>query len=499
VTSAVKLLGFLVGIIVAGFLVVPRLIRFVVRLESPETLLVVSVGLCFGLVLVAEQLGYSVALGAFLAGSLIAESGHAEPIERLVAPLRDVFGAVFFVSVGMLFDPGAVAEHWAAILVLTVVVIVGKSASVASGALLVGIDLRTSVRAGLSLGQIGEFSFLIAAAGVANNAVGNFLYPVAIAVSVLTTFTTPWLIGVSDRVAASVDRRLPHRVQTFLGLYGSWLGGLRGRRRDRDEAPVRRAAQMILIDVAAIATIVIAASSFAEQIAAELALRRELGRALVVIAAILLSLPFFIGLFRSTRALARTLAAKAFPAPEGRSDTAAAPRKALHLALRLASVLLIGALLLALTQPFVPAPYGALVVFVALAVVGVAFWRSARELEEHVRAGAQQVLDTLKRQSAPAPEPLSSRDELLAAFGRVTPLRLAEGDPAVGKTLTELALRSATGVTVVAIGGRPEGIVAPTGRERLRAGDILALVGPEETIRAAVGMLAGKPADDPGR
>ncbi|NEH33225.1 cation:proton antiporter domain-containing protein, partial [Rhizobium ruizarguesonis] len=154
-----------VGLVGIGLFVVPRLMRAITKLQRPETTLVSSVGICFAGALLAQTFGYSVALGAFLAGSLVAESGEGKEIEHLVQPVRDLFGAVFFVSVGMLIDPALIREHWAAIAVLTGVVVVGKILSVSLGAFFTGNGTRTSVQAGLSLSQIGEFSFIIAGLG----------------------------------------------------------------------------------------------------------------------------------------------------------------------------------------------------------------------------------------------------------------------------------------------------------------------------------------------
>src|SRR6185436_3775393 len=204
-----KLAGFLALLLVGGMLIVPRLMRAVVRLHSNETTVVAAVGLSFAFALLARWMGYSVALGAFLAGALVAESGAAKMIEHRIEPVRDVFAAVFFVSVGMLIDPLLVWQNLPAVLVLTAVVIVGNLVGVSVGTFIAGFGVRTSVQAGLSLGQIGEFSFIIAGVGVSLGAVRPFLYPIAVAVSVLTALTTPWLIRGSGRFAAFVDRRLP--------------------------------------------------------------------------------------------------------------------------------------------------------------------------------------------------------------------------------------------------------------------------------------------------
>src|SRR4029078_13628147 len=149
-------------------------------------------------------------------------------IEHRIEGVRDMFAAVFFVSVGMLIDPRLVWENRWAVLVLTFLVIAGKLVGVTVGAFVAGNGGRTSVQAGLSMAQIGEFSFIIAGLGVAQGATRSFLYPVAVAVSALTTLTTPFLIRSSGRVASFVDGRLPHSLQTYAALYGAWVGGLRG-------------------------------------------------------------------------------------------------------------------------------------------------------------------------------------------------------------------------------------------------------------------------------
>src|SRR5256714_7080319 len=173
--TAVRLVMFLAPLIGFGILTVPRAIRAVQKLGRPETTLVASIGICFAAAVLALSFGYSVALGAFIAGSLIAESGHEAEISHLVRPVRDMFAAIFFVSVGMMIDPTALTEHWRAVLALTVAVIFGKVLAVTVGAFLAGHGRRTAMKAGLSLAQIGEFSFIIASVGVASNVIGGWV------------------------------------------------------------------------------------------------------------------------------------------------------------------------------------------------------------------------------------------------------------------------------------------------------------------------------------
>lgn len=272
-----------------GLLVVPSAVRAINRLERPETTVVASIGFCFAVSLLAHELGYSVALGAFIAGSLIAESGQAKQIEHLVQPVRDVFAAIFFVSVGILIDPNVLLQHWPAIAALTAVVIVGKIIGVFLGGFLTGNGVHTSVKAGLSLAQIGEFSFIIAALGLKLNATGQLLYPVAIAVSVITTLSTPWLIKVSGPAADFVERKLPRPIQTFVSLYNRWLPGSRHRAGDAAEqagilAPPTSAVQALLPGLGEPSPVALAPSSVAiGQSLAQLNLRGLTGATVLAI------------------------------------------------------------------------------------------------------------------------------------------------------------------------------------------------------------------------
>jgi CPA2 family monovalent cation:H+ antiporter-2 len=491
-----KLALFLLAMLIVGFLVVPRAIRAVSRLESQETLLVSSVGLCFGLALLAEKLGYSVALGAFIAGSLVAESGRARQIEHLIVPLRDLFAAVFFVSVGMMVDPAVLLEHWPVILALTVIVVAGNFWFVSLGSFLSGAGLRTSVRAGMSLAQIGEFSFIIAGVGVTSGAIGSFLYGIAVAVAVLTTFTTPWLVRASERAALLVERRLPGPLQTFATLYETWLATLR---KSPDEprrgSRVRRLVRVLAIDGAVItAFVVVVAVSWpwlAAILSEYLGLPRVAALLVIVAGATVLAMPFALGVLRGARKLGMLLATSALPAQEpGKVDLAAAPRKAFVLTLQLSIILLIGIPILAVTQPFLPLFYGLPILLVVVIALGFGLWRSTANLEGHVRAGAEVVLELLRSQSEEEQPELGALEKLLPGLGPMTAHRLAGDSPAVGKTLASLNLRGSTGATVLAILRQDGGAVIPTGQETLAPGDVLALTGTTEAVTAARALLA---------
>ncbi|MBS0209740.1 MAG: cation:proton antiporter [Planctomycetes bacterium] len=499
VWTVARLVAFLVALVGVGLLIVPRAFRQIAALRRPETMLVASVGFCFTIALLAQWAGYSVALGAFLAGALVAESGRAHEIEHLVRPVRDMFAAIFFVAVGMLLDPALIAAHWLAVVVLTVVVVLGKFIGVAVGAFLTGYSIRTSVQAGMSLAQIGEFSFIIAGVGLALGATDTFLYPVAVAVSAITTLLTPWLIRASTPVAEFIDRRLPKPLQTFAALYGSWLEQFRATPHEPSMwQRLRRLIGLLLIDAGLLGGVLIG-SALAMQhsqawIQDRFAAPDYVARIVVIVTCILVSAPFCFGIARCAQSLGKLLATEALPAAAaGKLDLAAAPRQALVLTFQLAIVLLVGVPLVAVTQPFLPPFGGAALLAAVLCVMILGFLRSAAQFQGHVRAGSQMIAEFLS-QHAPAStdgakdDALATLDRLLPGMGTPTAVRLEAGSPAVGKSLRQLNLRGLTAATVLAIARGNEGIL-PTGKEELMEGDVLALAGTHESIAAARQLL----------
>ncbi len=216
-----KLAFFLVLWIVVGIYVIPLLLRWAKKLMNDETLLVVALGLCFGMVVIAAKTGFSAAFGAFIMGSILAETIEAEHIEHLVKPVKDLFGAIFFVSVGMMVDPAMIGQYWLPILVITLTVILGQLFFATTGVLLSGQSLKTAMQCGFSLTQIGEFAFIIATLGISLGVTGSFLYPIVVAVSVVTIFLTPYMIRLAEPAYGFVYKHLPDRVQSFLDNYAA--------------------------------------------------------------------------------------------------------------------------------------------------------------------------------------------------------------------------------------------------------------------------------------
>ena len=501
--TVAHVLVVLVALVAGGYLVLPRAIRAVARLASAETLLVSSVGSAFALALLAESLGLSVALGAFLAGNLIAEARRGEQVEHLVRPVRDMFAAIFFVAVGMTVEPAALLTYWPAVLLFLAVVVVGKVGSVLIGGVLSGHSVRTSIQTGLSLTSLGEFSFLFVALGAQQGAMEPSLVPVVISVATLTAFLGPLFMRLSEPVALAVERRLPHAVQTFVTLYDTWLARLRARRRT-GRSPARRLVLVLALDGLLLAGLVAGTSLTHEPL--RLLVHERLGwdetpaRWLVAVAVLVVALPLVLGLVAASRRLGALLAEQALPpAPAGRADFGAAPRRALLVGLQLGVLLAVLVPALALTQPFVPVLSGAPILILLVAIVGVSFWRSATDLQAHVRAGAEVILEAL-RQAGPADDKREVAaltapqvEQLLPGLGSVAEVHVAAGMRADGATLRQLDLRGRTGATVVAVQRGEDCLASPGGATRLQTGDILAVAGTREALSAATELLRSPP------
>ncbi len=496
----VRLAVVLALFLIFGMLVVPRAVRLVVALRHQEMLVVGAVGLCFGLAWLAHLGGFSVALGGFLAGALAAESGLGSVLEEQIRPLRDVFAAIFFVAVGMQLDPTLIAESWWVILGFTLLVLVGKTVGVTLGVFLAGRGTREAIQSGLSLAQIGEFSFIIAGVGVHLNAVPPLLGTIAVSVSVVTAFLSPLLIRNATDISAWVDRRLPHPVQAVASLYGSWVESLREAPPERTPwRRVRASLPWLLLDVLVIAGLAWLGSAMRQPLAA---IAQQLGvparAAFLAVGAIMAAsaVPFIFGIVRVARRLGQELATIAVPLPlKGKVDNGLAPRRTLAAALQIGIVLVTGAPLVAITQPFIPGLAGLALLLTVLLVLGVAFWRSANDLLGHLRAGAEVVVASLAKQSR-ATGQFEVVREMLPGLGDFEPVLISERSSSGGKSLGELNLRGHTGATVVGLLRGDERIAFPEATTRLRAGDLVALTGSHEAIAAARRIL-GDPEPEP--
>ncbi|MEO8820719.1 MAG: cation:proton antiporter [Ginsengibacter sp.] len=217
--TVAKLIFFLILWFIAGIFLLPSLLRWAKKLLDEETLLILSLGLCLGMVVIATQAGFSAELGAFIMGSILAETPRAERIENILKPVKDLFGAIFFVSVGMLIDPEAIIDYRWPVLWVTLLILFGKLFSTVLGALLSGQPLKQSIQVGMSMAQVGEFTFIVATLGLTLGVTSTFLFPVAVGASAITTFTTPYMIKLSGPLYQFLEKRLPKNLLKRLNNY----------------------------------------------------------------------------------------------------------------------------------------------------------------------------------------------------------------------------------------------------------------------------------------
>lgn len=311
-TTVGKLILFMTVSLVVGILAVPRLLSFISRFKSSEMLLVAVLGVLFGFCLLVMKLQYSVALGAFLVGAVMAESRQLHRIERLVEPIRDMFSAIFFVAIGLLFDPNVLVKYWMPITVITLAVVFGKLVSCGLGTFVAGQGGRTPMRVGMGLAQIGEFSFIIAALGQSLKVTSDFLYPIVVAVSAVTALLTPYLIKAADPLSAKAVTLVPARVSGLLGMYSRWLESLQPTG-DRAELTriIRRILVQVMVNLALVIAVFLGGAFFVDGLSRQLSAWTpdpEVQKAIIWGCALVISLPFLIATYRKLQALSMLLA-----------------------------------------------------------------------------------------------------------------------------------------------------------------------------------------------
>ncbi len=392
---------FIVVALVLGLLLLPRLVDHVAASGRSEMLLVTSLGICFGAALLAESAGFSVALGGFVAGAIVAEARAARRVEHLIEPVRDMFGALFFVAIGMLIDPHLLLRYAVPVALVAAVVIVGKSLAVTFGGVIAGNDGRTALRAGLGLAQIGEFSFVIAGVGLASGVTSEFLYPIAVAASVLTAFVTPYLMRSSDRIADRTDSLLPRKVRALMIAYQHWIAGLRPEEENAAIAQMlRRLVLHIVINMALIVAVFLGAAwlkprmlEWLPQWTAGETLRRSVLWSL----ALFVSMPMLIAAYRKADALGMVLAELGIRDGVAGARTYAL-RRVLGKMIPLAVLVMLAVLIMALGSAILPS-LGVLVLLLLVAAALAAFlWRSFVQ----VHARLQSTLRDVMQPSAPA-------------------------------------------------------------------------------------------------
>lgn len=462
--SVVKLAFFLVLWFIGGIFFIPTFLKRARSLMSEETLLVTAIALCFGMVVLATAVGFSAALGAFIMGSILAETTQAEKIEHLVKSVKDLFGAIFFVSVGMLIDPAMLQKYAAPVLLITVITLFGKTFSTTLGAVLSGQPLKSSVQAGMSLAQIGEFSFIIATLGLTLKVTSDFLYPIAVAVSAVTTFTTPYMIRLAEPFYNWLEKKLPARWKAALSRYST---GAQTITQASDWQLVLKgyAANTVVFSVIIIALGLLSAMYVLPRMN-ELA-GVEWGKMITVSVTFLLMMPFLWAL--AVRQVQPEAFANLFAQNKYRGP--------LWLLRIFRIVLAIGYIGFLLSR-FYPVSI-AFGVTTLLGVILIAFSKKIQRFYGRIEARFLRNFNARETQAAKEQkkEPvLAPWDAHLASFN-VRPEW--EG---VGKTLEELGLRERYGVNIALIERGERLLPVPPKHERIYPGDRLQVIGTDEQI-----------------
>ena len=394
-----KLSLFMIVALVIGILLVPRLLAYVAKFESNEMLLITVLGLCFGFCLLVVKLEHSMVLGAFLIGAIMAESRQLIKIERLIEPVRDMFSAIFFVAIGLMIDPQILLQYAWPIAVITVAVVLGKMLSCGLGAFIAGNDGRTSLRVGMGLSQIGEFSFIIAALGMTLQVTSDFLYPVAVAVSAITTLLTPYLIRGADPLSLKIASVMPKRLSRVFGMYGEWLRSIQPQGEGAMLASmIRKIILQVGVNLALVVAIFFAGSFFAVRIGGYLEgwiSDPSWQKALIWGGALLLSLPFLIAAYRKLKALSMLLAEMSVK-PEMAGRHTQRVRRVIAELIPILSLLVIFLLLAALSASILPTNKLLVLIAVVTAAVAAVLWRWFIRVHTRMQVALLETLDNHK-------------------------------------------------------------------------------------------------------
>jgi CPA2 family monovalent cation:H+ antiporter-2 len=484
---------FLAVALVLGLLAVPRLIGYVAKFKSDEMLLITSLGLCFGFSLLAVKLGYSIALGAFLIGAVIAEAREIHRIEAITQPVRDMFSSIFFVAIGLLIDPHVLVKYAVPIVVISLAVVIGKTLTCSLGSFAGGNDTRTSLRVGMGLAQIGEFSFIIASLGLSLKVTSDFLYPVAVAVSVVTTLLTPFLIKSADSAVNWFDSHAPKRLVALLDLYTQWIGAWKeSNHPGLARRLIRKWTWQITLNMALASGIFIAASFVGKSppaILAGIPGGLDASNAVLWFSAVLLSLPLFIATHRKLQAFGMLLGELA--ARERSSSHKKAIQAILSAVAPAVGDVGMGLLVLLLSSTIIPSGRILIVLLVVAVIVGILLRRGMVKIYAKAQIALEETLaEKEEEHSEPeAPPPGPSVADFLK-HGKMGAITLNAGSPAIGKLIRELALRTSTGATIIAIERQGQTTVNPGPDEELQQGDQIALLGASTQIEAAKRLLA---------
>ena len=468
--SVGKLMFFLVIWFLVGVYLLPSVLGAIRRFLNSETLLVVSMGLCLGMAVFSVYCGFSLALGAFVMGSILAGTSYAEQIEHVVTPVKDLFGAVFFISVGMMVQPTILAEYALPVVVLSLVVIVGMILFGTFGMLVTGQSLKVAIRSGFALTQIGEFAFIIANLGMSLGVLQPYLYPIVVAVSVITTFTTPYFIKMSVPFYNFVERRLPPSLQFLLDR--SVHRDKPGRTSSQLSAAIRRTIWRTAIYVVVLIAVTVCMTLYLRPWLRPIG--GEWGSLLCVVVEVLMMSPFLVALITPVQLL-----------HDGSTAHTAVPRAVL---MTVRYLIAFGFVVYAIASEY-SASTG---FFFALAVVVLVLAVFYRSITRRWATMEAKFFDNLNERELRR----SGKNNNVVSDLHLAYITVGQGCPFAGERLMDSNLRKEYGVNVVNIQRGYQNIPIPNGRRRIYPGDVIGVIGTDEQISRLLPVAEAAPTEE---
>jgi CPA2 family monovalent cation:H+ antiporter-2 len=463
--SVLKLVFFLSAWFIVGIFVVPGALKRMHKWLNDETLLVVSLGLCLGMVVFAAAVGFSAALGAFVMGSILSETTLAERIEHLLTSVKDLFGAIFFVSVGMLINPALLVQNIVPVIILTVLVIVGKTLFVSVGLLVSGKPLKQAVQSGTSMSQIGEFSFIIATLGVSLHVTNSFLYPVAVGVSVITTFTTPYMIKLSPPLYRLLIKILPAAWVNRLEHYSVNTQTIEA---ESDwKKVINDYLQVILVNAVIIIAIVLLASEFLYTFLLRFLHTTTLTKSITLAIALMAMLPFLWAM------AGRKINSAAYKNLWLNNKYNHGALVLLEIARNLAAIVLFGFLVRQIFSDAI-----ALIASLCIMLLMVFVFRN--RLENFYSKIERRFVKNLQQKEEAAAH---ASDHLLPWDAHIATFKISPHALFIGQTLETLKWRETYGVNIAFIERGDHAIYAPARFEKIYPYDIIGVIGTDEELQ----------------
>jgi len=488
-----ELMAFLAVTVLAGFFIVRPVINFISRYKNDELLLMIPLAICFTVSLIAVKLEFSLALGAFIVGAVIAETRPADRIVIFSQPIKDIFAPMFFLSIGMLLDPVEIVKNGGIIALITFVVIAGKMLGSSIGAFASGNDRETSFRVGAGMAQICEFALIIAAVGKSLHVTSDSVFAIAVTASVATIFINPYILRHAGSIYAFIDRKTPHRIAGAMSAYTHWLQNVAPH---RVPEPVRKIMKRSLITIAVnlvlITTVFITVKVLSRhETAIPLSVPAYLGgtSAFLWLLGVLISIPLYVATVRKWQAVSMVVAEMRFPIDKGAAQTSIA-RTLSERVLVFAGLAFLAIYTIMLSSALLPSLHVLVIMLLIIGAITALLWKFQIKLYSKAQ---NLVIKTFSGQQAPlyvdplAAIPYLFRDAMLLS------VEIAGTMPVAGKTVRQIGVRSRTGATIIGIQRGEEMITNPPLNEVLGVGDKILLLGLGPQLEKAKQLLEGLP------